>query len=606
MTVSQHPRPKNGHRSSRSGPQAAQLRIGFALLLLVLLALHFLPPARLLELNWLDLQFRLLRHYAPLPVSQEVVVVGIDDATVRGMNLPLATMHAELGRFLDAMAMAKPRAVGLDVTLPQTSYDGLKPGLDAALLRGMLRLRNVAPLVLGVTIDASGTPRPVHPPFLTVTGPEGVGYVLVQPDEDGTIRRFDERLGERGERVPTMIGQMARRLDIPIEYGLMQFALGPDFDYVPLHKVLARHAAGDAAAQAQQFRGKVVILGNVLPLEDQIKLPVRLAAWDRDSETTHGVLVLAQQMRSLIEGRIVRPAGDAAALLLVCAAALAWWLRPGGGSALLLGAVAMAALAAEMALLRQSVHVPLAWPALAAILAAGSRASLEAWHATREKRWLRAAFAGLVSPDVLREILTGNLKPQLGGERREICLLFSDIRGFTTLSESLPPEEVTRLLDRYFSRMVAAIHAHGGTLDKFMGDGIMAFFGAPQARDNPCADAFAAAQAMLAALAEFNGELAREGRSPLAVGVGLNYGAAVVGYIGAADRHEYTAIGDAVNTASRIEGLTKEAGYPLLVSRTVQERLPQQEGFVPLGELAVKGRGAVDVFGWRPAPYPAD
>jgi class 3 adenylate cyclase len=582
------------------------LRIGFALGLFALLAVHFLPPARLLELNWLDLQFRLLRHYAPLPVSQEVVVVGIDDATVREMNLPFATMHAELGRFLEAMATAKPRAVGLDVTLPQTSYDGLKPGLDAALLRGMLRLRNVAPLVLGVTVDAAGAPRSVHQPFLTVAGREGVGYVLVQPDEDGAIRRFDERLGDGGVVVPTLIGQLARRLDVSVEYGLMQFALGPDFAYVPLREVLSRQSSGNSTGLTQQFGGKVVILGNVLPLEDQLKLPVRLAAWDKDSETTHGVLILAQQMRSLLEGRIVRPAGDAAALLLVCVAALAWWLRPGGGNALLLGGVVLSALAVEMALLRQSLHVPLAWPALAAVLAASSRSAMEAWYATREKRWLRAAFAGFVSPDVLQEILTGRLQPQLGGERREICLLFADIRGFTTLSESLPPEEVTRLLDRYFSRMVAAIHAHGGTLDKFMGDGIMAFFGAPQSRDNSCADAFAAARTMLAALAEFNGELAQEGRAPLIIGIGLNYGAAVVGYIGAADRHEYTAIGDAVNTASRIEGLTKEAGYPLLASRAVLDRLPDRDGFVPLGEMAVKGRGAVEVFGWRPAPYPAD
>lgn len=592
--------------TSQSAPQAGHLRIGFALVLAVLFAVQFAPPARLLELNWLDLQFRLLRQFAPLPVSQEVVVVGIDDATVRGMNLPLATMHAELGRFLEAMASARPRAVGLDVTLPQTSYDGLKPGLDAALLRGMLRLRNVAPLVLGVTVDAAGSLRPVHQPFLTVAGGDGVGYVLVQLDEDGAIRRFEERLGENGAVVPTLAGQLARRVGVAVDYGLVQFALGPDFNYVPLHEVLALQAAGDAAALARQFGGRVVILGNVFPYEDQLKLPVRLAAWDRDRETTHGVLIHAQQMRSLIEGRIVRPAGEAVALLLLGAAALAWWLRPGAGSTLLLGGMVLAALAIEMALLRRSLHVPLAWPVLAALLAAASRAALEAWHATREKRWLRTAFAGLVSPVVLREILSGNLQPQLGGERREVCLLFSDIRGFTTLSESLPPEEVTRLLDRYFSRMVAAIHVNGGTLDKFMGDGIMAFFGAPQPRDNPCADAFATAQAMLAALTEFNRELAAEGSPPLAIGIGLNYGAAVVGYIGAADRHEYTAIGDAVNTASRIEGLTKEAGYPLLASRTVLERLPQRDGFVPLGEMAVKGRAAVEVFGWRPAPHPAD
>ena len=593
-------------QSSQGGTQAAQLRIGFALALLVLVAVHFSSPARLLELSWLDLQFRLLRQVAPLPVTQDVVVVGIDDGTMRQMNLPLATMHVELGRFLEAMAMAKPRAVGLDVTFPQTSYDGLKPGLDAALLRGMLRLRSVAPLVLGITVDAAGAARPVHQPFLTVAGREGVGYVLVQLDEDGVIRRFDERLGEGGTVVPTLAGQQARRLGVPVEYGLVQFALGPDFGYVPLRDVLALQAAGDGAALARQFGGKVVMLGTVLPYEDQLKLPVKLAAWDRDRETTHGVLIHAQQMRSLLEGRVVRPLDGTIALLLVCAASLAWWLRPAAAGALLLGLALLSMLAREVLLLARGAHVPLAWPALAGLLAASARAALEAWFAMREKRWLRAAFAGFVSPAELGEILGGRLQPQQGGARSEICLLFSDIRGFTTLSESLPPEEVTRLLDRYFSRMVAAIHAHGGTLDKFMGAGIMAFFGAPQPRDNSCADAFAAGQAMLAALAEFNRELAAEGRAPLAIGIGLHYGAAVVGYIGAADRHEYTAIGDAVNAASRIEGLTKEAGYPLLASRAVLDRLPDRDGFVPLGERAVKGRAAVEVFGWRPAPYPAN
>lgn len=593
-------------QSSQGGIQTTHLRIGFVLALLFLLAAQFTSPVRRLELAWLDVQFRLLRQLAPLPAAQEVVVVGIDDATMRELNLPLATLHAELGRFLEAMAAARPRAVGLDVTLPQTSYDGLKPGLDAALLRGMLRLRSVAPLVLGLTVDAAGAPRPVHQPFLTVAGREGVGYVLVRLDADGATRRFDERLGEGGAIVPTLAGQLARRLGVPLEYGLVQFALGPDFVYVPLREVLALQAAGDEAGLAHRFGGKVVMLGNVLPYEDQLKLPVRLAAWDRERETTHGVLIHAQQMRSLLEGRIVRPVGDGVAVLLVSIAALAWWLRPGVFGMGLLGLMLTAVLTSEMLLLRAGVHLPLAWPALSAALALAARAVLEAWFATREKRWLRAAFAGLVSPAVLGEILGGRLQPQLGGERREICLLFSDIRGFTTLSESLPPEEVTRLLDRYFSRMVQAIHAHGGTLDKFMGDGIMAFFGAPQRRENPCADAFSAAQAMLAALSEFNRELAAEGRPPLAIGIGLNYGAAVVGYIGAADRHEYTAIGDAVNTASRIEGLTKEAGYPLLAARSVVERLPDSSGFVPLGARAVKGRAAVEVYGWRPAPHPAD
>lgn len=563
-------------QSSQNGPRTALLRSGFALALLVMLAMHFSAPARLLELNWLDLQFRLLREHAPLPVSQDVAVVGIDDATVRGMNLPLATMHAELGRFMEAMAIARPRAVGLDVTLPQSSYDGLKPGLDAALLRGMLRLRSVAPLVLGITIDVAGAPRPVHQPFLTVAGREGVGYVLVKLDEDGAIRRFDERLGEGGAMVPTLAGQLARRLGVPVEYGLVQFALGPDFGYVPLHEVLALQAAGDAAGLARRFGGKVVILGNVFPYEDQLKLPVRLAGWDKDRETTHGVLIHAQQMRSLIAGRIVQPAGEGIALLLVCAATLAWWLRPGAISTLAAAAAAAGALGLELFLLRRGVHVPLAWPVLALLLAAVSRAALEAWFATREKRWLRAAFAGFVSPAVLGEILSGNLQPQLGGERREICLLFSDIRGFTTLSESLPPEDVTRLLDRYFSRMVAAIHAHGGTLDKFMGDGIMAFWGAPMAHPDDAIRSVQCALDQMEVLGRFNRKRVEGGHPALAVGMGLHTGPLVAGYVGSSKAMSYTVIGDTANTSARLCGIAL-AGQVIVSENTLARLGPRFE-----------------------------
>jgi class 3 adenylate cyclase len=305
-------------------------------------------------------------------------------------------------------------------------------------------------------------------------------------------------------------------------------------------------------------------------------------------------------LRSLLEGRLVQPLSGPLSWLLVLAAALAWWARPRPRDGALLVVMLAVLFATGLYLLREGTHLPVATIALVALLSAGARAAYESWGAMRDKRRLRAAFAGFVSPPVLSEILSGRLQPQLGGERREICLLFSDIRGFTTLSESLPPEEVTRLLDRYFGRMVRAIHAHGGTLDKFMGDGIMSFFGAPQASAAPCDDAFAAARDMLGELAALNAELAAEDRPELHIGIGLNFGAAVVGYIGAADRHEYTAIGDAVNIASRIEGLTKEAGYPLLASRVVYDRLARREQLVPLGEMAVKGRAAVEVFGWRP------
>jgi adenylate cyclase len=178
-------------------------------------------------------------------------------------------------------------------------------------------------------------------------------------------------------------------------------------------------------------------------------------------------------------------------------------------------------------------------------------------------------------------------------------VLFSDIRNFTALSEHLPPEVVTDFLNRYFERMTPAIHRHGGTLDKFIGDGIMAVFGAPNAMQEPCGNAFQTACEMLSELDAFNREQGTRGSPQIAIGVGLHFGPALVGYIGSTDRHEYSAVGDTVNTASRLEGLTKELGYPIVMSAAVRERLTDQNGIEMLGVRSLKGHAPIKVFGWK-------
>jgi class 3 adenylate cyclase len=206
---------------------------------------------------------------------------------------------------------------------------------------------------------------------------------------------------------------------------------------------------------------------------------------------------------------------------------------------------------------------------------------------------------------VLEEILSGRIKPGVGGERRHLCVLFSDIRSFTTRSETQPPEMIIKLLNDYFEEMTASVHRYGGTIDKFIGDGLMAFFGAPSPRENAVQDAFDAARDMLQRLVVLNERLQAESIEPIRIGVGLDAGEVVVGHVGSKQRHEYTVIGDTVNTASRLEGLTKELGYPVIVSAGAVDMLDNKDRLVDLGKQAVKGRAPVPVFGWSPPVKPA-
>lgn len=220
----------------------------------------------------------------------------------------------------------------------------------------------------------------------------------------------------------------------------------------------------------------------------------------------------------------------------------------------------------------------------------------------RRGQFIRDAFGRAVSPEVLEELLAGGL--ELGGETRQVTVLFSDIRGFTSLSESLEPQVVVQWLNEYLGMMTAAISAHGGVVNKFVGDAVVAIFGAPQHQPDHADRAILAALEMERRLAGLNRVREQRGEMPLRNGIGLSTGPVVAGIIGSEDRWEYTVIGDVVNVASRLEGLTKEfPAYTLLVTAETIAALGDQAGLIvhDLGDIQVKGRvQPVRVFGVRP------
>ena len=583
----------------------------FAVVMAVVLAASLVPSpdesalagAERVAYDW---QMRLLRAIKPRPVANDIVLIGIDEQTEAVFTEPIALWHRHFAALSHALAKAKPKAVGIDVVPPERSFDNITPGLDLAMMRGLLDLKRSTALVYVQTVNARGELTPVQPNYRAILGPGNLGIDQQVKDPDGVSRRFGERLlSQTEDPVPTLAGQILRPLGIPVGEGYIDYSLGAPLRYIPMHTV----PAFDDAKLAATFRDRVVLVGNITRKTDRWPLPVKLLEDDPDAAggqlaySQPGVLIHAQVLRSHFAGGLLHPLSEPLKWLLVVAAALAvllsarpaWVLLAAAALPLLLLAASLAAIRGPDLILPVATLTITFWTALVA------RGVFDAVEAVVERVRLKQSFAGQVSPAVMEEMLAGGLTPGLSGQQAEVCVLFSDVRDFTTLSEKMPPAVVTTVLQRYFDGMVHAVHRYDGTVDKFIGDGMMVLFGAPKKSADPCGEAVQCALAMMEELDKLNAEFAAEGLPTLVIGIGINYGTVTVGNIGSSERHNYSAIGDAVNVAARVEGLTKELGRKIVITESVVSRMGEGFHFDPLGSHKVKGHSPVNVWGIRTA-----
>jgi adenylate cyclase len=229
-------------------------------------------------------------------------------------------------------------------------------------------------------------------------------------------------------------------------------------------------------------------------------------------------------------------------------------------------------------------------PVLASSLALFGGAGYQYFFEGREKRRMKRLFGQYVSKDVYEQLVANPELARLGGQRRQMTVLFSDIRGFTTVSESGQPEEIVAILNEYFTRMVEVVFAHKGTLDKFVGDMVMALFGAPLDDPDHAEHAVQAALAMIRELHRLNEKWTAEGRPALDIGIGISTGPMIAGNIGSDAIMSYTVVGDLVNLGARLESLNKEYGTRIIISEATREALSGRYNLRSLGEVLVKGK----------------
>jgi adenylate cyclase len=568
----------------------AAVSLGVVAILLATGALHRV------EMLSVDARFEVRGAQTP---PADVVVVGIDDRTFDRLKPSWPLPRGLHARVIDELNDAGARVIAYDIQFTEPSPQGMEDE-DAALFDAVERARGKV-LLATTEVDRRGRTRVLgNDRFRRSLGAQ-VGNAVMPADANGVVRRIRPRID--GLDTFAMVGaRMATGAPVREEFP----SEGAWIDFHGPPGTLAYASFGavhDGKVDPKVFRDKVVVVGAVAPsLQD---VAATSASGD---ELLSGPEIQAEGIATIVAGLQLREIPDwlgtlIALVLALIAPVAALRVRARVG---FLGAIGLAGLHLGLAqlLFSAGLIVPVVVPLMGLVLGAvGSLGALLVVEALERQR-VRDVFSHFVPPTVVDDVLarTGD-DFRIGGSRRECTLLFSDLRGFTTFSEAREPAEVIEILNDYLGEMSDAISDHGGTLISFMGDGIMALFGAPLDQPDHRDRAVEAARAMLARLEAFNERVEGE---PFRMGIGLNTGFVMCGNVGSSRRLEYTAIGDTVNTCSRMEGMTKETGHPVHVAASTVAGLTRATGLVEIGEVAVRGRSqAITLFGLEEFAPPA-
>lgn len=557
---------------------------------------------------WQSLELRLFDQWSRLSASRgsvlPITIVGVDEASFAqiGQRWPWPRdLHA---RLIDRLTEAGAAVIAFDMIFAENA----SPGEDAAMAAAIRRAGNVVLAADHVYQETAGLRQwlRVDPlPELQSAGARS-GLTSVVIDGDAVIRRFPDSPDIFWRQ--TIAALQAARPELglagDIPAGALVRHLGPahTFPYVSYHRVLAE----SEQLPPELFRDQIVLVGRDVRASPEVgNAQADLFATpflDTSQLLTPGVEIHATLIENALTGSAIAPAsltqtmGMLSLFAVLALPALRRWHPAGSG--LWLGALAAVALGLSWWLFEHHSFwmAPGATASTLVMMYVGN--GLLAYLAERERAaQIKGAFAKYVAPQVVEQMVARPELVRLGGERRELTLLFCDLAGFTSMSERLTPEAVARVINRYLTAMTRIIISRGGTVDKFIGDAVMAFWGAPLTDAQHARHAVEAAVAMQQAMDDLQAEFAAMGAGIVSLRIGIHSGPAVVGNMGSEERFDYTALGDTVNLASRLEGINKIYGTRILLSSSTAEALGPDIRVRTVDRVRVKGKNeAVEVM----------
>ncbi len=599
-------------------------------------------------LFWLRHQIFGQRH---APEASPTVVVAIDEESYGRppfLGLPKVMWTPQFARIIDELLDAGAKVIGQDLVLP-TSVETFIRGYDRVYLSALRKAASDGRIVLSRVqhllgrVQAEGqTITPHIGQRFAVGQGANIRLVNLNQDRDGVIRSIplffkvegsdgtmrDEpsfalelaarALGEASEQMPDGSVRLAG-VEIP---GSVSNAMQLNFDSgerpVPVYSLSDLLDCALAERDdffATHFKDKVVLLGAILDVEDRKVTSQRFIAEPDVTlqgercvhpvmpelhqaspirNSTPGVLVMATAVNNLVRQDSLRTlprlANWAVGLVFVAfAAVLSITISPlWAGIGLLTCAASWTVFCTV--LFQADTVLPLVEPLVASGVTLTVLLGYRFTVADQEKRFIRKVFGYYLPPSVVNQLTRGNKTPNLGGETRDLTVWFSDLAGFTELSEGLSPEEIVTFMNRYLTEMTDIVERHGGFVEKYIGDGIIAVFGAPLETPDHAARAVNAAVACQARLAEVTPELGLDPGQRISQRIGLNTGAMLIGNIGSKRRFNYTVMGDSVNLASRLENANKAYGTTVLVSETTWLACRDAIAFREIDLLRVLGR----------------